>query len=126
MASRTSPTTRRHDPEHSPGFLIWVVTNRWQAAQRAALKPIDLTPVQLVLLVGLSGLEDPVSQLVRREPDQHDGRAWAVAVTPAGRRLAKRAARAVERCDAEFVALLGTQAKAFAGHLRTLKEGTEE
>jgi len=35
-----------HDADHSPGLLLWQVTNTWQAAQRAALRPFDLTHVQ--------------------------------------------------------------------------------
>ena len=36
-------------PEESTGLLLWQVTNRWQAAQRAALQPFGLTHVQFVL-----------------------------------------------------------------------------
>ena len=39
--------------EDSPGLLLWQVTNRWQSAQRAALKPLGLTHVQFVLLASL-------------------------------------------------------------------------
>ena len=61
--------TRRLASEHagadqSPGLLLWQVTNRWQAAQRAALKPFDLTHVQFVLLASLTWLDSdgPVTQ----------------------------------------------------------------
>jgi DNA-binding MarR family transcriptional regulator len=37
-------------------MLLWRVTNRWQAAQRAALKPFGLTHVQFVLLASLTYL----------------------------------------------------------------------
>jgi DNA-binding MarR family transcriptional regulator len=43
-------------PEESPGLLLWQVTNRWQAAQRSALKPFGLTHVQFVLLASLTWL----------------------------------------------------------------------
>jgi DNA-binding MarR family transcriptional regulator len=48
----------------SPGLLLWQVSNRWQAAQRAALRPFDLTHVQFVLLASLTWLdnEGPVTQ----------------------------------------------------------------
>ena len=122
-------------PEHSPGFLLWRVTNRWQAAQRAALKPFGLTHVQFVLLASLAWLdpEGPVTQkrladqagtdvmmtsqvlraleqraLVIRLPHPDDGRARALAVTPDGRALADRAVVAVEACDRDFFAVLGS------------------
>ena len=48
--------TRHPDADDSPGLLLWQVTNRWQAAQRAALKPFGLTHVQFVLLASLTWL----------------------------------------------------------------------
>jgi DNA-binding MarR family transcriptional regulator len=60
--------TRFDDADQSAGLLLWQVTNRWQAAQRAALKPFGLTHVQFVLLASLAWLSDdapsarPVSQ----------------------------------------------------------------
>lgn len=123
--------------QESPGLLLWQVTNRWQAAQRAALKPYGLTHVQFVVLASLTYLaaEGPVTQraladhaaldpmmtsqvlraleqlhLVHREDHPTDRRAKALAVTPAGRALANRAVKAVEACDAEFFAPLGNAA----------------
>ncbi|HEY2795989.1 MAG TPA: MarR family transcriptional regulator, partial [Micromonosporaceae bacterium] len=51
-------------PDDSPGFLLWRVTNRWQQAQRAALKPLGLTHVQFVLLATLAwtSADGPVTQ----------------------------------------------------------------
>lgn len=40
--------------EDSPGFLFWQLSNKWQATQRAALKPLGLTHVQFVLLATLT------------------------------------------------------------------------
>src|SRR5260221_8293701 len=56
--------TEHATPDDSPGFLLWQVTNRWQAAQRATLKPFGLTHVQFVLLASLTWLdaEGPVTQ----------------------------------------------------------------
>lgn len=56
-----SDYTAAHD---SPGLLLWQVTNTWQAAQRAALRPYDLTHVQFVLLASLTWLnsDTPVTQ----------------------------------------------------------------
>ena len=62
--------TRFEDADESAGLLLWQVTNRWQAAQRAVLKPFGLTHVQFVLLASLAWLSSddpsapPVSQRV--------------------------------------------------------------
>src|SRR5690242_18581610 len=110
--------------DDSPGFLLWRVTNAWQRRQRAALKPLDLTHVQFVLLTASSWLtrEQPgVSQielatnantdpmmtsqvlralaergLVERLPHPRDPRANLVRPTAAGRALANQALPVVE------------------------------
>ena len=134
--------------EDSTGLLLWQVTNRWQAAQRAALKPHGLTHVQFVLLASLTWLaaDGPVTQrqladhaatdpmmtsqvlrtleqrgLVERLPHPRDGRARALAVTSRGRALASQANGAVEACDAAFFAALGQDAGAFTIALGRLK-----
>lgn len=136
--------------DDSPGLLLWQVTNRWQAAQRAALKPFGLTHVQFVLLASLawlSGDEQPVSQraladlaatdpmmtsqVVRvlerkgwltREAHPEDGRAFALRITDDGLGLVRRAVVAVERCDVDFFAALGARTVSFAGELRSLRD----
>ena len=135
--------------EESPGLLLWQVTNRWQAAQRAALKPFDITHVQFVLLAALTYLQasGPVTQktlagmaatdpmmtsqvlrtlesrdLVHRPAHPTDRRARAVAVTEVGRNLANQAVVAVEACDAAFFAGLGESLPAFTAALRTLRQ----
>jgi DNA-binding MarR family transcriptional regulator len=134
--------------DESVGLLLWQVTNRWQAAVRAALRPHELTHVQFVLLASLTWLggAEPVSQrdlaahaytdpmmtsqvlraleareLVSREPHPDDGRAWAVAVTRAGAELANRANAEVEACDTAFFAALGADQAQFATGLRQLR-----
>lgn len=136
--------------EESTGLLLWQVTNRWQAAQRAALKPFGLTHVQFVLVASLAwlGSDGPVTQrrlaehagtdammtsqvlrtlegrgLVRRTAHPDDRRARAVAVTAEGAALANRAVVAVEACDERFFAALGRRRAAFTGSLRTLAGG---
>src|SRR5690349_5182769 len=135
-----SLATQHESADDSPGLLLWQVTNRWQAAQRAALKPFDITHVQFVLLATLTYLEasgavtqraladmaatDPMmtSQvlrtlesrgLVHRPPHPTDRRARAVAVTEAGRDLVNEAVVAVEACDTSFFAGLGGDLPAF-------------
>lgn len=134
-------------PKQSPGFLLWQVANRWQAAQRAALRPFGLTHVQFVLLASLTWLQadgpmtqrrlaehaatDPMmtSQVLRalegrglitRSPHPSDRRAHMLAATPAGMELAGRAIGAVESCDREFFDPLGLGAGTFTRSLRVL------
>src|SRR5262249_57359520 len=111
--ARLVPLATRHaSADESPGLVLWQVTNRWQAAQRAALKPLGLTHVQFVLLASLAWLQEdgPITQkrlaehaatdpmmtsqvlraleargLVERAPHPGDGRAWAGSATPHGR-----------------------------------------
>ncbi|MBF6078901.1 MarR family transcriptional regulator [Nocardia beijingensis] len=143
--------SRFRTAEESPGLLLWQVTNRWQAAQRAALAPFDLTHVQFVLLASLTylatGREDPVRQrdlaeyaatdpmmtsqvlralaqkgLIERRDHPSDRRAKALVATEAGVALVNRAIVAVEACDAEFFAPLGAEDSAFARSLRQLRD----
>ncbi|NUR71759.1 MAG: MarR family transcriptional regulator [Hamadaea sp.] len=134
--------------EESPGLLLWQVTNRWQAAIRAALKPYGLTHVQFVLLAALTWLQDsgPVTQkaladlaatdpmmtsqvlralesrgLVHRPPHPQDRRARAIAATDEGRALVNQAIVAVEACDRAFFGVLGDAVGGFAGALRALR-----
>ncbi|BCY13271.1 MarR family winged helix-turn-helix transcriptional regulator [Actinoplanes sp. L3-i22] len=143
-----SLATQHDSADDSPGLLLWQVTNRWQAAQRAALKPFDLTHVQFVLLATLTYLQaaGPVTQktladmaatdpmmtsqvlralesreLVHRPAHPTDRRARAVAVTDAGRALVNAAVVAVEACDTTFFAGLGADLPGFTAALRTLR-----
>lgn len=143
---------RRLASEHeqaadSPGLLLWRATNRWQAAQRAALKPHGLTHVQFVLLASLAWLQadGPVTQrsladhaatdpmmtsqvlrtlesrsLLTRAEHPTDRRARALRITRKGAALADRANSAVESCDREFFAALGRARPAFLDALRRL------
>jgi DNA-binding MarR family transcriptional regulator len=56
LPPRAGLATAHADADDSTGLLLWQVTNRWQAAQRAALKPFGLTHVQFVLLASLTWL----------------------------------------------------------------------
>ncbi len=135
--------------DESPGFLLWQITNRWQAAQRAVLKPLGLTHVQFVLLASLTWLRsdgtvnqrdladhasiDPMmtSQVIRtlearglveRTEDPSDKRAWALSVTKEGVRLANRAIVVVESCDRAFFERLD-DIPGFVRSLQRLKSG---
>ncbi len=45
-------------PQDSPGFLLWRTTLRWQRSITAALRPLELTHVQFVLLAVVWWLTD--------------------------------------------------------------------
>ena len=146
-ADRPRLATEHASGDDSPGLLLWQVTNRWQSAQRSALKPFGLTHVQFVLLASLAWLDtgEPVTQrqladhaatdpmmtsqvvralqqrdLVDRAPHASDARAWALSVTAAGAALANEAVAAVEACDAAFFATLGSGLPRFSAQLRAL------
>jgi DNA-binding MarR family transcriptional regulator len=143
--------TEHSTPDDSPGFLLWQVTNRWQSAQRATLKPFGLTHVQFVLLASLTWLAEdaPVTQrrladhaatdpmmtsqvvrvleergLVQRATHPEDKRARALSVTSSGRALANRAVVAVEACDDAFFAVLGKERHTLTKTLLSLRRGS--
>jgi DNA-binding MarR family transcriptional regulator len=119
-------------PNDSPGFLLWRTTLRWQREITAALRPLDLTHVQFVLLASawwlnsqgrrpsqvelaafaetdikmtstvIRGLER--TGLLQRDVDPKDARAFRLRVTRAGARLAPRAIDVVEAADRRFFA----------------------
>jgi DNA-binding MarR family transcriptional regulator len=121
-------------PAHSPGFLMWHATHRWQRAIVAALAPFELTHVQFVLLASAWWLNDQgqrptqaglaaqaatdvkmTSQVLRalerrgllvREQDENDTRARRIEVTTAGARLAVRTIAVVERADRAFFSVV--------------------
>ena len=142
--------TRFSRAEDSTGLLLWQVTNRWQAAQRTALKPFDLTHVQFVLLAALTwlGADGPVTQrqladhagtdpmmtsqvvralerrnLLTRAAHHADRRAWSLSVTDEGVTLVNRAVVAVEACDECFFGPLGPARTALTRSLATLPGG---
>jgi DNA-binding MarR family transcriptional regulator len=125
--------TDRPDPPISLGFLLWHATLRWQRSIVAALRPLDLTHVQFVLLAVLWWFQtvlgerpsqraladqagtDPMmtSQVVRalehkglvvRRPDPDDSRALQLELTASGKRLAVDAIAVVEAVDEDFFA----------------------
>jgi len=134
--------TRYSNPNHSPGYQLWRVTNIWQRHMRQALKDLDLTHVQFVLLavtVKLGELGEPTNQahiaeaagmdkmmasqvlraleekqLITRTADKVDGRALLISVTSAGFDLTCQAIYKVEEADQEFFGVLGNEEKTLA------------
>lgn len=54
----TAPSGAPAEPRDSPGFLLWRTTLRWQRRVTAALRPLELTHVQFVLLAAVWWLSD--------------------------------------------------------------------
>lgn len=138
MTARARPVAASPEPgpEHSPGFLLWRVTLRWQRLMAASLRPLGLTHVQFVLLASTwwltavagetptqrriaehAGTDPMMSSQVLRSLEEKglvvrvlnpgDARARQVSVTTRGAALARRAVAAVEAADAEFFAAAG-------------------
>lgn len=139
--------TRYESDDASPGFMLWRVTNRWQALMRQTLEPFDLTHVQFVLLAALTWKADPdgttqvrlaqsiradpmmVSQvlraleakgLVERRVDPADGRARRVSATAAGIEKAQAANGAVESADEDFFGPPSSMSRPLLEHLTYL------
>jgi len=131
----------------SPGYLLWLMSNKWQARQRLALKPFELTHVQFVLLAclvyaqsdeGLTQVQlagraqtDPMmtSQvlrkleakgLIQRKSSQQDKRAFSLRATRKGTGLLHRAIVTVEAVDAAFFGPLGNDMPDFVAMMRRL------
>jgi DNA-binding MarR family transcriptional regulator len=131
----------------SPGLLLWQLSNKWQARQRAALKPFGLTHVQFVLLATLTYTAGEhsftqkqlaeyaqtdvmmTSQVIRkleqkglvlRELSKQDGRAFTVHPTPAGITLVNKAVKAVEAVDKAFFSAAGTELALLTNIMRQL------
>lgn len=67
--------SRAGGPANSPGFLLWRATLRWQRDVTAALRPLELTHVQFVLLAAVwwlaSGADVEVSLPSQRQVAGH-------------------------------------------------------
>lgn len=124
-------------PEQSPGYGLWVVSNRWQRQINQALAELDLTHLQFVLLASLAWLgtrKEPVTQVelarhagaepmtvsnalkllikkgcVHRQPHTTDTRAKDLTLTAAGRALGAAAVARVEAVDRAFFEVLGPE-----------------
>lgn len=146
--SKVSLVAEFDSAQASPGFLLWQVTNKWQARQRKALAAFGLTHVQFVLLASLvwNGNKQltqkelaafaktdvmMTSQVVRkleqkglivRATNKQDSRSFLLKPTSAGIALANQAVQSVERVDATFFGLLGNDVEDFAAMMRLLAD----
>ena len=137
MARRLPPFFS--EPRESAGYLLWLLSNRWHRRQREALEEIGLTPVQALLLAGVTWLTregTPVSQvqlarhtgadammvsqvlrsletkrMVKRAPLAEDSRAKGVLPTAKGRKFARAAAFASDQAERAFLEPLGDAAR---------------
>jgi len=110
--------------------MFWLTSNLWQRKMVKALKPIGLTPVQLVLLAGVAWLEresEPITQvrlarqaktdvmmtsqvlkklesrgLVSKRPSESDTRANVITLTEKGAEKVAKALGIAEKVDSDF------------------------
>lgn len=134
----TALATEFERAEDSPGLLLWRLSNKWQAQQRAALKSFNLTHAQFVLLATLTYAAKELTQrqlaeyaatdvmmtsqlvrkleqkgLVKRDSSKLDGRANTLRPTQAGVELVNQAVKAVESVDREFFSVAGEELPRF-------------
>jgi len=117
-------------PEESLGYMFWQTSNLWQRKMVKALKPMGLTPVQLVLLAGVAWLEreaEPITQvrlarqvktdvmmtsqvlrklesrgLVRKRTGESDTRSNVITLTEKGADKVAKALEIAEDVDSDF------------------------
>ncbi len=134
--------------EESPGYQLWRVTHLWQRRIAEALKDLNLTHVQFVLLAvsaSLSEGEEPVNQamiaeaagmdkmmtsqvlrtleekgFLTRTRHPADARAIALTVTDAGFETVSKAILRVEEADDLFFKPIGSEAATLARLLNQL------
>ncbi len=135
-------------PEYTVSSTLWQVTTLWQRGVKKALDNIDLTPPQSIILsslVFLSKQKDSITQidlslhskidpmttstiirtlekkgLVKRKEHETDTRAKAVVLTSNGTKIARQAAKLIEKFDHQFFEALGNRTKTFNAGLLTL------
>lgn len=138
----------KENPEESLGFLYWQASNLWRRKINAALKPLDLTHVQFILLAGISQLEKsglPTTQIqlanhaktdimmtsrvlrtleqkgwIQRLQHEQDTRAKSLSLTKEGFDILKAAVEIVEKTDVRFFSVLGSEFKDFQNKLFNL------
>ncbi len=147
------PMARTFDLYDSPGYQLWLATNRWQRFIRRVLNPLDLTYVQYAILsavFGLSANEPHITQamvcrhaeldpnmssevvrsleakgLLRREPHPEDGRAATMSLTNDGRDLVSKARDEIAPLIEQFFAPLVDQRDELVRMLRSLIDEAE-
>lgn len=135
-------------PEDSPGFLLWQVTTLWQRGIKKALRSIDITHPQFVLLASLLWLLtkkgyvtqidlsqhskiDPMTtsaiirilqrkDFIERQEHHSDTRAKTVILTGSGIKITKQAIKIIEKFDTEFFLSLENKTQEFNAALLNL------
>ena len=129
------------NPEDSPEFLLWQVTNLWQKGKSKVLEKYNLTNSQMTLLASILWLTqqkmevtqivlssqasmDPMTTstvlrtlktkgLITREEHSTDTRAKIVMFSVEGRKLTIQALKAVEQFNKRFFKPLGKKVTEF-------------
>jgi DNA-binding MarR family transcriptional regulator len=134
MATRSQQGFPYSSAWDRPGFLLWHATMRWQRAAAAELAPLGLTHAQFRLLCAVAWLKEHAcewpsqrelaehsgvdammtsqvvralerGELIERFKDAHDARIRRLRCTQAGRAMAMRAIKRIEKIDDEFFGL---------------------
>lgn len=139
--------TQFDGPEKSPGFLLWQVTQDWHRKICQALKPLELTHSQFVLLAGSFWLSleggppsqaelsrfcntdiNVTSQVVRtlekrgllKREQPRDERSKCILVTAIGKKAIGKAIPLVEAIDRDFFKCLGKEQNSMTEKLALL------
>jgi len=135
-------------PEYSVSSSLWQVTTLWQRGVKKVLDSIDVTPPQSVILSSLlflSKQKESITQIdlslhsqidpmttstiirtlerkgfIKRKEHATDTRAKAVLLTSTGTKIAKQAAKIIEKFDQQFFESLGNRSKTFHSSLAIL------
>lgn len=122
--------TQFPDSKESLGFSLWKVSNKLQRLHRSGLKEINLTPTQFSLLACIVYMDSSgevmtqsflcqhtqmdkmlvsdvikslvTKKLVSKKDNPKDSRAFVIAATDEGTKMANKAVKIVEDIDNEF------------------------
>lgn len=143
----------RARPQDSLGFMFWQTSNLWQRKMVKALKPIDLTLAQFVILAGTARLEtgsEPVTQvrlarqaktdvmmtsqvvrklqrkgLLTRKQSEADPRANEIELTDRGRQTVVNGLAIVQKVEESFFRPLADKYEQLLRALRSLVDPNE-
>ena len=135
-------------PELSVSSSLWQVAALWQRGVKKILDSIDVTPPQSIILSSLlllSKQKESITQIdlslhskidpmttstiirtlerkgfIKRKEHDTDTRAKAVVLTSQGLKIARQAAKLIEKFDNQFFEALGSRSKTFNSSLLVL------
>jgi DNA-binding MarR family transcriptional regulator len=139
-----------HEPNDSPGFLLWQISMTWMREVNQVLENLDLTHTQFVVLAVIGWLnmnQSEVTQMdvarkaqidrmmtskviaallhklfVQKHIAPKDSRAFLVSLTPEGVKILSRAVKIVEDTDRLFFGKLENKEPEFSKMMKSLLE----